>query len=100
MIEIPTVLILGAGASKDFGFPLGREMFEEIRDDLKDNQSSLRKSLNNFRFDDDKEIKNFREELRKSDAPSVDAFLVEYDNFQDLGRMAIWLKIQSYEKDS
>lgn len=99
MIEIPTVLILGAGASNDFGFPLGRGIFEEIRDELKDNRSQLWKNLNNFRFDDDIEIKKFRNKLRKSDAPSVDAFLETHDNFKDLGRMAIWLKIQSYEKD-
>ena len=100
MIEIPTVFILGAGASKDFGFPLGRELFEEIRDELKENKSSLWKNLKKFRFDDDKKIKNFRNKLRGSDALSVDAFLETHDNFLDLGRMAIWLKIQSYEKDS
>ncbi len=30
MIEIKTVLVLGAGASKAFGFPTGQELVEEI----------------------------------------------------------------------
>ncbi len=100
MIEIPTALVLGAGASHDFGFPLGRDLFEEIRDDLKHTSSPLWKSLNEFGFNDNEIINSFRKELRRSDAPSVDAFLETQDDFQDLGRMAIWLKIQSYEKDS
>jgi hypothetical protein len=34
MITRPTVLILGAGASKPYGFPLGRELRDMIRDRL------------------------------------------------------------------
>jgi len=31
-IETPTVLILGAGASQEYGFPLGAELLSGIRD--------------------------------------------------------------------
>ena len=36
MINLETVLILGAGASKDFGFPTGRELVEQVCDFLGD----------------------------------------------------------------
>ena len=46
MIEQETVLILGAGASADYGFPLGKKLIEEIYIFIKkDNTDRIKKAL-------------------------------------------------------
>ena len=47
MIKIPTVFIVGAGASKPYGFPIGRELVTLICNNLINDQSRYFKQLNN-----------------------------------------------------
>ena len=72
MIETPTVLILGAGASAPYGFPVGYDLFVKIRDrDFQD--SPLRDP--DFAEIFEAEVSDFRRALSRSGRHSVDAFL-------------------------
>lgn len=46
MFERPTVIILGAGASEPFGFPLGRDLYQDILDGV----GNVRARLDNREF--------------------------------------------------
>ncbi len=46
MFDRPTVIVLGAGASADFGFPLG----EQLRDQIISGIGALKKSLDETAF--------------------------------------------------
>ena len=89
MIEKKTVLILGAGASKPYGFPLGRELRDSV----------LQKKYGSWLFDfmpvnpgfEDYEYTQFAGDLAHSGSPSVDAFLEENDRWLDIGKSAIAL---------
>lgn len=86
MIEIPTILVLGAGASVPFGFPTGQRLKDEIcSPSFRSTQSGL---LNNLGYGSNK-IKNFVNTLKRSGRPSVDAFLEYRDEFADIGKAAI-----------
>ena len=45
MITEPTVLILGAGASAPFGFPVGRQMLIQICEHLRDSNTDLSQQM-------------------------------------------------------
>jgi hypothetical protein len=42
MLKCPTIFVLGAGASFDFGFPLGEELKDDIKQLLSDFVSDIR----------------------------------------------------------
>lgn len=98
MITTPTVLILGAGASFPYGYPLGSALVDRV---LKENllQKHQKPSsvgdhliggdeLLAFNFSK-RQIDDFRSELRSSQAQSVDAFLEHRHEFMDIGKTAI-----------
>ena len=65
MIERPTVLILGAGASKPYGFPTGEKLLRDIVDIFKHRPlPPLFDSLRGCGFEDDF-IKGFVNELNR-----------------------------------
>lgn len=68
MITVPTTLVLGAGASKPYGFPSGYELRQ-----LLCNPSNIR-GLQNFGGSDDA-VTAFSEAFLKSGMPSIDTFL-------------------------
>ncbi len=88
MIKKRTVLILGAGASVDYGFPTGRKLLLEIC-----NGAVKGGRLYAFLLDTmpikEQVIQDFRDALWKSQAPSVDLFLENRQEFLELGKMAI-----------
>jgi hypothetical protein len=98
MITQPTVLILGAGASKPYGYPSGRELLNIIRRDLVPGMESelktrlVRLGLKRGPIDD------FRQELGFADPDSVDAFLENRPEFLDLGKLVIAFCLIPYEK--
>lgn len=99
MIKLRTVLILGAGASKPYCFPTGRELLIKIRKALDPKGTSdLRSNLVNFGIDDN-HINDFHRELMYSDPPSVDAFLEHRTEFLKVGKLAITLSLIPCEKD-
>ncbi len=88
MITKPTALILGAGASVDYGFPTGRNLLLEIWKNAREGCELfkfLTKSLEMPR----EQIEKFADALIKSAAPSVDLFLEHRTDFEEIGKIAI-----------
>lgn len=105
MIESNTVFILGAGASKPFGYPIGLELRKIICDNLGDpnlrgfKNNKLRfKLLEELGFNSSK-ILTFREEFRVSTMNSIDAFLEHRPGFIKIGKIAIADALMPYEKE-
>jgi len=92
MIEEKTVLILGAGASKPYGFPLGYELRDKaIKESvLGDVLDFLDMPLDHYY--------KFTEELAHSGHSSIDAFLEEREQWLDVGKLAIVYRLLDYER--
>lgn len=88
MINNPLVLVLGAGASKPYGFPLGSELRLELCD-LEKDASLLRKALVKHANLDDSQIREFAKSFRLSSIKSIDAFLAKRSEFAAIGKLAI-----------
>ena len=87
MISVPTVLVLGAGASKPYKYPLGQELVTNICDNLSRRNSDQCKTMQNcFNWN---EINSFRKSLLFSGKNSVDGFLEHRKEFIDIGKTAI-----------
>lgn len=90
MINRKTVLILGAGASCDFGFPSGRKLVTDILKGLEKETDLfahlMNYDINNFTAD---KIRSFYKALRESMPPSIDIFLETRHEFTDLGKATI-----------
>ncbi len=84
MISSPLVLVLGAGASKPYGFPLGSELRTKA---LQDDPELLRAILA-IGFTE-QHILDFKEALRYSAETSIDAFLELRHEFVDVGKAFI-----------
>lgn len=98
MIEKPTVLILGAGASMPYGFPSGEELMQEILEKIRPNSGKeLFRVLLGFGFKP-KDIDDFYTGLKHSQKFSVDEFLERRPEFMKIGKMAITLTLSTYEK--
>lgn len=88
MITSKTVLILGAGASVPFGYPLGRDLWKEICDRLADPHSKLSSLIQSLGTRVD-EIAEFRNSLLEAQRPTVDTFLERRPSFNRIGKLAI-----------
>lgn len=100
MIELKTVLVLGAGASRDFGFPTGEELLRQICDMIRDKQHSrYRRVLCELAGNDDI-VDRFYNGLAQADEPSVDAWLENNQEFVDVGRWAIAMALLEAEGKS
>lgn len=92
MIEDYVTLILGAGASSPYGFPLGETLKRNIINQilhshsLHDTAKSLLDHLLEFGYSDQKFIKDFASQLRLSHQPSIDAFLEARPEFIEVGK--------------
>ncbi len=95
MIERSIVLILGAGASKPYGFPLGRELVTKVSEDDSIGMRNLMAYMGVSVTDDE----DFRRELRYSRRGSVDAFLEHRSSFTSAGIAAIAYFISQAERD-
>ena len=97
MITKPTVLVLGAGASKPYGYPLGGELVHHIDDILKDNNwvAALMECGVDRRIVDE-----FRFELFYSQQPSVDSFLEYRPEFHEVGKLTIAMSLIAHEHES
>jgi len=94
MLLRPTVFVLGAGASKDFNFPIGIELAREIV--ALEPGNSQRDHLLELGWSQ-REIDRFREALRYSADTSVDAFLEKRPEFMDIGKQAMAIKLIARE---
>jgi hypothetical protein len=97
MITTPTVLILGAGASAPFGYPVGSDLTEQIK--LYSTPGQWLQILLREAGFFDEQISKFRDALRKSQRPSIDAFLETYEeDFMEIGKTAIAAVLMDHEK--
>jgi hypothetical protein len=96
MITKPTVLVLGAGASMDYGYPSGAGLLENI---LKQNNSSEWKWLFRQKEISNNDIEQYRNALYLSQQPSVDAFLEHRPEFIDIGKLTMALYLMSCEEE-
>jgi hypothetical protein len=86
MITEPTVLIVGAGASKPFGFPIGTELKERICSELLDTKTDVHIIINEF---NGSQLQSFVKDLKYSGFYSVDAFLEVRQEYEKIGKRAI-----------
>lgn len=89
------VFILGAGASKCYGFPLGIELRRKIVRGYAEVLPTLAKKINDPRFEPTS-IK-FIDNFTKSGDMSIDLFLSKFDHFADVGKIAILYHILNSE---
>jgi len=86
MITEPTVLILGAGASEAYGFPLGQGLVRKVCEIMED--QSKKEAIESAGYAPE-ELSNFIETLSSYGAPSVDSFLERCPKFIPIGKAAI-----------
>lgn len=97
MITSPTVLVLGAGASQPYGYPLGFGLKEKIiLNQLNDSSVQIYVQLG-FKPDD---VYVFKNELHRSPLTSVDAFLEQRPEFTKMGKIAIAKELIQYEEEN
>jgi hypothetical protein len=92
MINIPTVLVLGAGASTNFGYPLGMELIAKL---LRLRETS---TIDAFPKQWDRnDINAFLTRLGRSGHYSIDAFLETDLEYAALGKYLIAYELKQYE---
>jgi len=103
MIDIPTVFILGAGASKPYGYSTAADLRESIISEYHDQFHSLLKNagidastIRTFLI----EAQEFVDAFNKSNVESVDKFLSLNPSFRNQGKRAITLTILDEEQKS
>ena len=98
MIRTPTVLILGAGASAEYGFPVGYSLYENVcRGYVGTPPLPPRKE--HLQHDADIAFEGFRTQLAQSGQLSVDAFLETRPDLIDIGKRAIACGLIPFEID-
>ena len=90
MITKKTVLILGAGASQPYGYPLGEELRRRICNNITNSHNT--ETLNYLGFKGGI-IKKFRDEFLNSGKYTIDEFLEKRTEFVDIGKIAIGLEL-------
>jgi hypothetical protein len=93
MIRQKTVFIIGAGASKPYGYPTGKELREKIISGYNRWKELLYPSWHQIG-------ENFLETFRKSGNVSIDLFLSRNPEFRDVGKVAIVKTIADCEHHS
>src|SRR6266487_1140334 len=100
VITIPTVLVLGAGASYPYGFPTAKELKKRICEEFSNPNTAASRLLGEGASYSPEDFFNFKEAFLKSGQPSVDAFLEWRPNFLDIGKLAIAYCLIPFEDES
>jgi hypothetical protein len=96
MIIEPTVFIIGAGASRPYGFPSGKELF----DNISEGKCSLPATEDpDFDQIQNNSVQHFIGELRGSGHESVDAFLENRTDLVDIGKRLIASALIPFEDE-
>lgn len=103
MIDIPTLFILGAGASKPYGYPTGDELRRDIVRKFVGDLSQLRgvnppSSLQAETAEE--KSKRFVENFSRSNLKSIDKYLALNSNDSYIGKIAITNSILKSERSS
>jgi hypothetical protein len=91
-----TVLVLGAGASRPYGFPTGYELRQRICNELKDSSTRLSTQLCELVAPPD-QIRQFRDEFERSQIYSIDRFLGNRPQWANIGKAAIAVVLAGHE---
>lgn len=82
-----TVFILGAGASKTYGFPLGEELRRVIVSEYSNHSARVAKTI---KFDNfETSTKSFQKHFEMSGDKSIDLFLSKFNQHSEVGIIAI-----------
>ena len=107
MINKPTVFVLGAGASVDYGFPLGEKLLEDIYNflSIRKNFSTVRNLLCDLKYskkEPDKFLKSFQESLDCT--ASIDDLIASLSKrdqiYSDAGKLCIAISLTNKEEES
>lgn len=98
MIKSDTVLVLGAGASEPYGFPLGQELRKRILVSLVGNEKQFLE-LVELGFDPHF-IEKFRNDLSDGIQDTIDDFLDDRPKFREIGSCAIAQALMSLELET
>ncbi|QDT64535.1 hypothetical protein [Calycomorphotria hydatis] len=103
MIKERAIFILGAGASCDYGYPLGFRLADEICRADPDYNSEKRNywgvpvsSVDGLPFSEE-DVLHFVNEFWQSQCNSIDAFLEMRPKFTEVGKFAITAVLSAYE---
>lgn len=102
MVDIETVLILGAGASKAFGFPTGEELVKEIYTILDKEKGGYFQQFFDIagNFYSPALANKFPSVLKQANPPSIDSWLEHNPSFIEVGKVAIAITLLLYEHHS
>lgn len=92
MIKIPTVFVVGAGASVDYEFPPGPRLVRDIVQGLSDENAELRRWLEEVGFAAG-DLSAFGRRLERSGLRSIDAFLESNPTHAEIGKASICASI-------
>ncbi|MES3005967.1 MAG: hypothetical protein V4664_03410 [Patescibacteria group bacterium] len=95
MISKKTVLVLGAGASKPYGYPLQNEFKKEILGKLQD--KNMRSTLTEVHGFSEFVIDNFFSSFNLSGSKYIEEFLTERKEFLEIGKLVITDVIKEHE---
>jgi len=85
MINVPTVLVLGAGSSKPYGYPIGSRLKNDIIAELQLSLDTDSGWINEL--DIDKElVKEFIKKFDRSPKSSIDSFLAQQKKYTEIGK--------------
>jgi len=91
------VFILGAGASKPYGLPLGTELKDIMKSNLSNN--TCRQAISDYKFNQSL-IDEFIYTLPKTRHPTIDIFLEQKRKFRDIGAFLIAYSLLPLENDN
>lgn len=99
MISQRTVLILGAGASMEFGFPSGFDLLRQLTHPTFESGSNTELSTLAACGYDSSAVAAFASALAQSGRTSVDAFLEHRSEFLDVGKAALACALIPHEHE-
>lgn len=98
MLPKRTCLLLGAGASKHLGFPLGDELRKMMLDELFEQKDKKHKDLPEDFHRGDEDLAAFYDKLAHGGWNSPDAFLEQHQEFVQTGKYLICKCLSKFEK--
>jgi hypothetical protein len=99
VINTPTVLVLGAGASCPYGLPTAKELKGLIREAFSHPTGKACQLLGSANHSP-QDFFQFREAFLRSGQPSVDAFLEGRPEFLAVGKLAIAYCLIPFENEN